>query len=693
MFLEYNISVTGGNQMTNKSSLFSWMKDKIMSIAFIKKLVDKICTYFRNHPFKAHVQLSLILSFFLLIIIQCFECMSVFKGVSFIFKNTYFFIINYLIIFLSFAICFFFKRRLVLISLFALLWFILGLANFIVMIHRPMPIAAVDFVVMTTTMDIIPHYFSIFHIALIGLGVLAGIALFVYLFIKSKKHERTLKQTLTPTVTAASLLIIFLVGGNVTGNLKISYNDVNAAYDEHGFVYCFASSFFAKGIPKPNDYSLNDIQMTAEKYKNVRSDSTATPNIIVVQLESFMDPSKYSKYTLTRDPIPNFHRICSENGENSLVVPSNGGGTVNTEFEVLTGMNLEYFGTIEYPYTTVLKETTCEAVPYILDDYGYTSHAIHNHTGVFYARHLVYPNLGFDTFIPLEFMQHEKTETGWAKDTAIFESIKESVESTAGQDFVFAVTVQGHGAYNNFDDPNNPFKIKGKEELTGSEYKKACMYEHYSSLLHETDKVIGDLYNYIMNSDEEFIVILYGDHLPSLDISPDQYTYGSSYMTTYTMFSNIKDGFTYKFTNALPSYRLMSSLFTELGIDSGLINKINRNYKDPGYEIELRNIQYDMLYGKGYSYGDKHYARKDIKFGCNDIIITSVVYEDGFLTVRGNNFNQKSEININGRERETAFIDKNTIVCACSKISDEDIISVCQTAVEGTKLNEVVYME
>ena len=38
-----------------------------------------------------------------------------------------------------------------------------------------------------------------------------------------------------------------------------------------------------------------------------------------------------------------------------LKVPSVGAGTANTEFEVLTGMNLRYFGPGEYPYKTYSK--------------------------------------------------------------------------------------------------------------------------------------------------------------------------------------------------------------------------------------------------------------------------------------------------------------------------------------------------
>ena len=36
-------------------------------------------------------------------------------------------------------------------------------------------------------------------------------------------------------------------------------------------------------------------------------------------------------------------------------VPSVGAGTANTEFEVLTGMNMRFFGPGEYPYKTVVK--------------------------------------------------------------------------------------------------------------------------------------------------------------------------------------------------------------------------------------------------------------------------------------------------------------------------------------------------
>ena len=88
-------------------------------------------------------------------------------------------------------------------------------------------------------------------------------------------------------------------------------------------------------------------------------------------------------------------------------VPSVGAGTANTEFESITGMSLHYFGPGEYPYKSILKETTCESAPYVLKNLGYTAHAVHNNEANFYGRRSIFPNLGFDTFTSAEYMKDE----------------------------------------------------------------------------------------------------------------------------------------------------------------------------------------------------------------------------------------------------------------------------------------------
>ena len=72
-------------------------------------------------------------------------------------------------------------------------------------------------------------------------------------------------------------------------------------------------------------------------------------------LESFIDPYDVNFLQMSEDPIPTFHSLEQNFTTGYLTVPVVGAGTANTEFEVLTGMSMQYFGTGEYPYKTILK--------------------------------------------------------------------------------------------------------------------------------------------------------------------------------------------------------------------------------------------------------------------------------------------------------------------------------------------------
>lgn len=84
---------------------------------------------------------------------------------------------------------------------------------------------------------------------------------------------------------------------------------------------------------------------------------------------------------------------------------------------------MHYFGPGEYPYKSILKETTCESAPYVLESLGYTTHAVHNNESNFYGRRYIFPNLGFDTFTSEEYMAREddKNPNGWVKDEVLTE--------------------------------------------------------------------------------------------------------------------------------------------------------------------------------------------------------------------------------------------------------------------------------
>lgn len=86
------------------------------------------------------------------------------------------------------------------------------------------------------------------------------------------------------------------------------------------------------------------------------------PNIICILLESFCDPDEIKFLNYNQDPIPTFHNLEKNYTSGYLTVPVVGAGTANTEFEVLSGMSMQYFGTGEYPYKTILKRQTARAL-------------------------------------------------------------------------------------------------------------------------------------------------------------------------------------------------------------------------------------------------------------------------------------------------------------------------------------------
>lgn len=156
------------------------------------------------------------------------------------------------------------------------------------------------------------------------------------------------------------------------------------------------------GVDKPADYSDKTIKSLTADVEETKVKKK--PNIIFLQLESFFDINNMTNITFSENPVPYFESLMEQYPSGYLDVPIVGAGTVNTEFEVMTGMNLDDFGPGEYPFKTILKETTCESIAYNLKEYGYATHAIHDNTATFYSRNVVFSNLGYDTFSSIETM-------------------------------------------------------------------------------------------------------------------------------------------------------------------------------------------------------------------------------------------------------------------------------------------------
>lgn len=131
------------------------------------------------------------------------------------------------------------------------------------------------------------------------------------------------------------------------------FGNIAFAYEDYGFPYCFSASLFNTGINEPSGYSEETMAEISNNGAITKSETGRSedelPNIMFVQLESFFDPTEVEWLRFSEDPIPNLRKLFNEYSTGYFKVPSVGAGTANTEFEVLTGMSMRFFGPGEYP--------------------------------------------------------------------------------------------------------------------------------------------------------------------------------------------------------------------------------------------------------------------------------------------------------------------------------------------------------
>lgn len=617
-----------------------------------------------------------LIAFALEIVLECLGRRSFFGGIVFFFKSPFVFLYNVSIIFFTLLFALFLRKRVFGLCIISVLWLTCGIVNFIVLGYRVTPFAAIDFLMIEDVLSMIDVYFKKWQLMLLVAAVVLVVAVLVILFLKTPRFEGDRKVKTTMVICIAMWMLI-----NLSTKFGVKYNiisddfaNLGMAYSEYGFAYCFTNSIIDNGISKPGDYSsdtMNDIKKDLDTLKY--EDEKKTPNVIVIQLESFFDITPVEGLVLSENPIPTFTRLKEEYPSGYFWVPALGAGTANSEFEVLTGIKSSFFGAGEYPYKTTINETPAESLCSIFDREGYGTYAIHNNKGSFYSRFDVYDTLGFDAFISLEYMYGvTHTSTGWAKDKTLVDDIMKCLADTDHQDFVFTISVQGHGKY--------PDEFDACEDHIQVEYENKDVenrFHYYVNQIYEMDLMIQDLVERLDKLGEEYVLVLYGDHLPTLDITEEQLKNSTMFQTEYILVNNI--GIEME-DEDIYSYQLSTKLLSALGIEPGYAQKIQTYYEDEEEMKEkLELLAYDMMFGNLYIYdGESPVTESDMRYGVDEIRITEVKDVEEQLIVTGENFNKFSVVYEDDESLSTVYVDRNTLLVPDSVANDGSIYVVKQ---------------
>ena len=592
--------------------------------------------------------------------IETFARHSLIQSFVFMFTSPQVFIINTLVIFLTLSISSLFRRRVFVFSIFAVIWIALGLVNGVILLKRMTPFTINDLAMLEDGVSILTNYLTTVQIVLLAAGVVLAVAFFVILFIKGpkKKTKVRIKRNLTAFVIIAAVTAGSWVGGVRVGIVDSFFGNLAQGYADNGVVYSFITTWLNTGISKPKNYSEESILSIFRNGEIENMDALAEkekhedhPNIVFVQLESFVDPDLIGCIETSEPAAPYFKSLVEKYSSGYFIVPAVGAGTANTEIEAITGMSAKFFGPGEYPYKSVLRDTTMESIPFDLGRIGYSTHAIHNHRAVFYNRNEVFANLGFDDFDALEYMNDvEKTPKNWAKDNVLIGEIMEALTSTDTKDYVYTISVEGHGKYPTEQLIKNP-EIE-VTEAPGEEQK--WQYEYYVNMVHSMDNFVKNLTAELEKFDEDVVLVMYGDHLPALDMKAEDMKSGSLYATQYVIWSNFDME---KEDRDVHAYQIGSYVLDRLGIHSGTLVAYNQNYyNDDDYRKNLKALGYDMLYGKHYVYGGTEWNAADLKMGLRDIRIDKIVKIGSRYYIKGRNFTQYSYVTLDGEKLDTTFL-------------------------------------
>ncbi len=624
-----------------------------------------------------------------------FTTAGIFGGLKFMVSDPIVFLYNALILFTTLVIASLVKRRLFVFTIVSIFWLGIGVVNGVILTQRMTPFTVKDLSNLSDGLTIVTNYLKTWEIVLAVVVVVLAILGLVLLFIKGPQKKDKLHRKRNVVAVCLVFLFTFLSSSLAisTGVVETFFGNLAYAYRDYGVVYCFTNTWLNTGIHKPAKYSKESILSIFDK--NELGDDNAMlleqkdvdeqyPNILFLQLESFIDPMTIKSIELSEDPCPNFRKLMSEYSSGQLLVPACGAGTANVEFEVLTGLSVKFFGPGEYPYKAILKEETGESLAYDLDSLGYKSHAIHNHRAVFYNRNTVFSNIGFDTFTSVEYMKNvAKTPKNWAKDKALTECIEDALDSSEGRDMIYTISVQGHGKY-----PSEQVILDPKiQVLSAPSEELKWKYEYYVNQIYEMDQFIGELVDKLSKRDEPIMLAMYGDHIPAIDMTEDDLESGNLYATQYLIWNNFglpKDD------ENLHTYQLASHMMDMVDLQVGTIFTYQQNHKNSEtYLDDLKALGYDMLYGKRYIYGGTNpFTPTRLKMGVNDITIDDVVKIGDRYYIKGKNFTQYSKVTLNGKELKTIYLGEN-ILGLLEDVDPEEAANMKVSQIE-TKNKEIL---
>ena len=281
----------------------------------------------------------------------------------------------------------------------------------------------------------------------------------------------------------------------------------------HGVLLAFLSNLPAAFISRPHAYSPMAVQEAVARHSASAGEEPSTRprvNLVLYLVESMMDPDDFG-VRYTSDPMPTMRSLRRTSPGGWAIVPEAFSGSVNTEFEVLTGMSMCFLAKGSLAYRQYLRRPI-PSLPKALKDVGYRATAIQADPKYFFAREKAYDLLGFDDVRWVSEVPGIQRDgrNSWPSDAAVVDAILE-VSRQAEPFFIFAFPASTHAPYN-----QGTYRQSGLDVAEPVPPEARTELQEYINALSIADRQIARLIEHFGRQPTPTLIVILGDHLAPL---------------------------------------------------------------------------------------------------------------------------------------------------------------------------------
>ncbi len=391
-----------------------------------------------------------------------------------------------------------------------------GAANYFVASFRGTPILPWDLTALGTAAAVAGSYDLTPTLRMLaGLGLLALAAFLLRRRLGWHFRRRgALALRAASGITAAGLAVA-VTGPYLLDDLGVKTDvwDPSTSYSDGGALAVFLQNTRFMEVEQPEDVSDAELEQLTDSLPAEEAPALAVdqvPNVIAIMNESWADFEEFGNLSLSEsvvDYISGLENAVYGHAYTSVF----GAGTSASEFEFLTGNSMAFLPSGSIPYQQYILGPS-DSLASLLQENGYRTLAIHPGERSSWQRDQAYPRLGFADFKCAEDLDVPVIqEHGYISDETSFDQIIWEYEHKAPGEklFVFNVTIQNHGAYTVADYP-------ATVTLTDcpGEYPMAAQY---LTLANKSDEAFQQLVEYFSACEEPTVIVMFGDHQPSVE--------------------------------------------------------------------------------------------------------------------------------------------------------------------------------